>query len=231
MNILITGGTRGIGRSLAILLANDPENRILVTGRQLNALKSLSESAKFNNIVVLKLDLSLLTTQLQILNKFVFGQFDSIDVLINNAGSLVSKKFADTSEKDSRNMMEVNFFAPATLIRSFLPFMKPGAHIVNISSMGGFQGSQKFPGLALYSASKAALACLTECLAEELKDLGIKINCLALGSVQTEMLQEAFPGYKASFTTEEMAEFIKEFVLTGNKYFNGKILPVARNTP
>lgn len=231
MNILITGGTRGIGRDLALLLSKNPENRILVTGRQVNALKSLSESAEFNNIIVLALDLTLLSTQLQTLNKFVSGHFNSIDVLINNAGSLVSKKFADTSEKDSRNMMEVNFFAPATLIRTFLPLMKPGAHIVNISSMGGFQGSQKFPGLALYSASKAALACLTECLAEELKELGIKINCLALGSVQTEMLQEAFPGYKASFRTGEMAEFIMDFALKGSKYFNGKILPVALNNP
>jgi 3-oxoacyl-[acyl-carrier protein] reductase len=231
MNIIITGGTRGIGRNLAQLLAKDRSNKILVTGRQENALKSLSESAEFNNIITLTLDLTLITTQTQSLKDYVFSRFSNIDILINNAGALVSRKFTETSEKESREMMEVNFFAPATLIRTLLPLLKPGAHIVNISSMGGFQGSSKYPGLALYSASKAALASLTECLAEEFKDIGIKVNCLALGSVQTEMFEEAFPGYKAPIKAEEIAEFIMEFALNGNKYFNGKILPVAMNNP
>jgi short-subunit dehydrogenase len=231
MNIIITGGTRGIGRSLAQLLAKDPNNRILVTGRQENALKSLSESAEFNNIIILTLDLTLLTTNIQTLKDFVFSQFNSIDILINNAGALVSRRFTETSEKESRKMMEVNFFAPATIIRTLLPLMKTGAHIVNISSMGGVQGSSKYPGLSIYSSSKAALACLTECLAEEFKDIGIKVNCLALGSVQTEMFEEAFPGFRASVNAKEMAEFIMGFALNGNKYFNGKILPVAMNNP
>ena len=128
-------------------------------------------------------------------------------------------------------MMEVNFFATATIIRTLLPLMKTGAHIINISSMGGFQGSAKYRGLSLYSASKAALAILTECLAEELKEVGVKVNCLALGSVQTEMLEEAFPGYKAPVSAVDMAEFIKEFALNGSRFFNGKILPVAVMNP
>ena len=94
-------------------------------------------------------------------------------------------------------MMETNFFGPASIIRIVKPLMPAGSHIVNISSMGGFQGSAKFNGLSYYSASKAAIACLSECLAEEFKDSGVSVNCLALGAVQTEMLREAFPGYKA----------------------------------
>ncbi len=109
--------------------------------------------------------------------------------------------------------------------------MSKGSHIVNISSMGGFQGSSKYKGLSYYSASKAAIACLTECLAREFKEMGISVNCLALGSVQTEMLNEAFPGYKAPVSAEEMGEFIAEFALKGNKFFNGKILPVAVTNP
>jgi len=109
--------------------------------------------------------------------------------------------------------------------------MPSGSHIVNISSMGGFQGSAKYAGLSYYSASKAALACLTECLANEFKEYGISMNCLALGSVQTEMFEEAFPGYKAPVDVKQMAEFISGFALTGHKFFNGKILPVAVGNP
>jgi NAD(P)-dependent dehydrogenase (short-subunit alcohol dehydrogenase family) len=105
--------------------------------------------------------------------------------------------------------------------------MKKGSHILNISSMGGFQGSVKFPGLSYYSASKAALACLSECLALEFDELGIKVNCLALGSVQTEMLEEAFPGYKAPIDAKKIGEFIADFAINGNKFINGKIIPVA----
>jgi NAD(P)-dependent dehydrogenase (short-subunit alcohol dehydrogenase family) len=97
--------------------------------------------------------------------------------------------------------------------------------------MGGFQGSAKFPGLSFYSASKAALCCLTECLATELKDKSIKMNALALGSVQTEMLDKAFPGYKAPVKAEEIAEFITDFAINGHRYVNGKVLPVSLSTP
>jgi NAD(P)-dependent dehydrogenase (short-subunit alcohol dehydrogenase family) len=127
--------------------------------------------------------------------------------------------------------MEVNFIAPASIIRIVKPLMKVGSHIVNISSMGGFQGSQKYKGLSYYSASKASLACLTECLASEFLEDGISVNCLALGSVQTEMLEEAFPGFKAPVKAKEMAEFISDFAMKGHKFFNGKILPVAVNNP
>jgi NAD(P)-dependent dehydrogenase (short-subunit alcohol dehydrogenase family) len=109
--------------------------------------------------------------------------------------------------------------------------MQKGSHIVNISSMGGYQGTSKYPGLSYYSASKAALAILSECLAVEFRELGIKVNCLALGSVQTEMFSEAFPGHRASVSAEDMGEFIAEFALTGHKVFNGKILPVAISNP
>jgi NAD(P)-dependent dehydrogenase (short-subunit alcohol dehydrogenase family) len=109
--------------------------------------------------------------------------------------------------------------------------MQKGSHIVNISSMGGYQGSTKYRGLSYYSASKAALSSLTECLSEEFRESGIIVNCLALGSVGTGMLEKAFPGYKAPVNTTEMAEFISWFAINGSKIFNGKVLPVALSNP
>jgi NAD(P)-dependent dehydrogenase (short-subunit alcohol dehydrogenase family) len=97
--------------------------------------------------------------------------------------------------------------------------------------MGGVQGSAKFPGLAAYSSSKAALANLSELLAEELKEKNIRVNCLALGAAQTEMLETAFPGYKAPVTAAEMAQWVGWFAINGHRFFNGKVLPVALSTP
>jgi NAD(P)-dependent dehydrogenase (short-subunit alcohol dehydrogenase family) len=135
------------------------------------------------------------------------------------------------SDQDAREMMETNFFGPAAFTKLLVPLMSAGSHIVNISSMGGYQGSSKYRGLSIYSASKAALACLSECLAVELSETGISVNCLALGSVQTEMFESAFPGLKAPLGPKEIAGFIAYFAVNGNKYFNGKVLPVAVNNP
>ncbi|HBK70908.1 MAG TPA: short-chain dehydrogenase, partial [Flavobacteriaceae bacterium] len=106
-------------------------------------------------------------------------------------------------------------------------YLKKGSHVLAISSMGGIQGSMKFPGLAAYSSSKGAIITLFELLAEEYKEEGIAFNTLALGAVQTEMLAEAFPDYKAPTTAKEMAEYIFDFALTGNQFYNGKVLQVS----
>jgi NAD(P)-dependent dehydrogenase (short-subunit alcohol dehydrogenase family) len=161
----------------------------------------------------------------------VSDHFGRVDILVNIAGFLITKDFLDMANDEARLMMETNFFGPASLIRILKPIMPAGSHIVNITSMGGFQGSAKYKGLSYYSASKAALACLTECLANEFAEYGISVNCLALGAVQTEMLDEAFPGYKAPVDAKQMAKFISDFALNGHKFFNGKILPVAVGNP
>jgi NAD(P)-dependent dehydrogenase (short-subunit alcohol dehydrogenase family) len=229
MNIVVIGGTRGIGKEIVLILSSDPENKILVAGRNESSLKDLA--AIHQNISTVTLDLSDFDSMKDKFLSSVRENFEKIDVLINVAGAIIAKDFELTSSDEARRQMETNFIGPASVIRTLKPFMPKGAHIVNISSMGGFQGSSKFPGLSYYSASKAALACLTECLATEFKSSGIKVNCLALGAVQTEMLAEAFPGYKAPLTANEMAEYISWFALNGHKYFNGKILPVAVNNP
>jgi NAD(P)-dependent dehydrogenase (short-subunit alcohol dehydrogenase family) len=229
MNIIINGGTRGIGKETAISLAGNDNNNILVTGRSEKALKSIS--AEYSNIHTLALDISDFERQSELFLNTVLKHLKTVDILINVAGLLVAREFTKTGYDEARLMMETNFFGPAFLIKSLSPYLTKGSHIVNITSMGGFQGSSKYKGLAYYSASKAALACLTECLATEFQEAGIKVNCLSLGAVQTEMFEEAFPGFEAPVDAREMGEFIADFALKGHKFFNGKILPVAVGNP
>jgi NAD(P)-dependent dehydrogenase (short-subunit alcohol dehydrogenase family) len=229
INIVVNGGTRGIGKEVVIFLAQNTNHQIIVTGRNEKVLGSLT--ARYSNVYSIALNLSDFDKQTDSFTNQVSRHFNKVDTIINIAGTLIAKDFLEMTTDESRLIMETNFFGPASIIRILKPLMPPGSHIVNISSMGGFQGSSKYRGLSYYSASKAALACLTECLANEFREFGISANCLALGSVQTEMLEEAFPGYKAPVSAKQMAEFISNFALTGNKFFNGKILPVAVGNP
>ena len=229
MNIIINGGSSGIGKETALFLGQDINNQIIVTGRNIKALHAVS--ASFPNIHALQTDISIPEELSEDLIEKVRKFFPKVDVLINMAGSLVSKEFMMLKDSDARMMMETNFFGPAAVIRILKPLMEKGSHIINISSMGGYQGSTKFKGLSYYSASKAAIACLSECLAEEFRDSGISVNCLALGAVQTEMLGEAFPGYKAPVKASEIAPFISYFALNGQKFMNGRIIPVALGNP
>jgi len=141
------------------------------------------------------------------------------------------KPFEETTSEEFENIYKVNVFGVANLTRICLPFLQKGSHVVTISSMGGIQGSMKFAGLSAYSSSKGAVITLSELLAEEYIEKGIAFNVLALGAVQTEMLEEAFPGYKAPLTAIEMANYIFDFTLTGNKYYNGKVLQVTSSNP
>lgn len=231
MNIVVIGGSRGIGKEIVAIFARDPNNQILVTGRNEQALKIIADECTNNNVTYTIIDLMSFEKHSDYFKEQIYSRFSRVDILINNAGLLVVKNFIESSADEGRQMMETNFFGPSTVIRILVPVMAKGSHIVNISSMGGYQGSVKYRGLAWYSASKAALAVLTECLAEEFSELGISVNCLALGSVQTEMFNSAFPGAKAMLNPDEIAEFITDFALKGNRYFNGKILPVALKNP
>jgi 3-oxoacyl-[acyl-carrier protein] reductase len=229
MNIVINGASRGIGKATALFLAQDINNKLIITGRNITALNAIAAASP--NIYPLRTDISEPKELPETLKKPVSEHFSNIDVLINMAGSLVSQEFMKMKDSDARNMMETNFFGPAAAIRILKPLMNRGSHILNISSMGGYQGSTKFRGLSYYSASKAAIACLSECLAEEFRDSGISVNCLALGAVGTEMLAEAFPGYNAPVEAGEIASFISYFALNGQKFMNGRIIPVALSNP
>lgn len=224
-NIIITGTSRGIGFELVQLFANEG-HQVLALSRNADPIEKLH----LKNVTSLSVDLSQ-EAELSKVTSFIEKHWKSVDILINNAGKLVNKPFTEISTQDFIDVYTVNVFAVATLTRLTIPYLSKNAHVVNISSIGGVQGSVKFPGLAAYSSSKGALLTLTELLAEEYKDAGISFNALALGAVQTEMLEEAFPGYKAPVTANDMATYIYNFALTGNKFYNGKILEVSSSTP
>jgi short-subunit dehydrogenase len=229
MNIVVNGGTRGIGREVVNSLASKDNNTIFVTGRNKELLADIASI--YSNVYTMSLDISGIKKKSEEYVSEIKNKLGTVDIMINIAGQMIPESFMEIDDDKARSMMETNFFGPATAIRLLVPLMHQESHIINISSMGGFQGSSKYPGLSYYSASKAAIACLTECLAVELKQFGIKVNCLALGAVQTEMLAEAFPGYAAPVSSEEMGEYIAGFALTGQKFYNGKILPVAVTNP
>ena len=224
-NIIITGTSRGIGFELVKLFANTGHN-VLALSRNAEPISNLSLS----NVTALSFDLSKPEGYKRI-ESFIKTEWQHVDILINNAGVLLNKPFSETSMQDFEQVYKTNVFGVTEMTRMVIPFMKKDSHVVTISSMGGVQGSVKFPGLAAYSSSKGAVITLTELLAEEYKETGPSFNVLALGAVQTEMLEKAFPDYKAQTTALEMAQYILEFALTGNQFYNGKLLQVSNSTP
>lgn len=233
MNIVLTGASSGIGFETALEFTLNKENKVVCIARSADKLRKLLEIAKGINpdCTLLPVEFDIVNDDYAALIPFLKEKLGNIDILINNAGALINKPFSETSAADLASMFESNVLGHFNMIQNLLPLMGSGSHIVNIGSMGGFQGSVKFPGLSAYSASKAALHTLTECLAFELLETGIKVNCLALGSAQTEMLEQAFPGYQSPVLAFEMGKYVADFARTGHKFFNGKILPVAVTTP
>lgn len=224
--IVVLGASRGIGASIVKIFAQNNDFQIIALSRNLSRMQEQFEA--FDNVYSYAFDLSSVNVREKA--EEIFTKFKKIDILINNAGALVNKPFAELSHDDISLSFQVNIIGVMGVTQAAVGFMSQ-AHIVNISSIGGFQGSVKFPGLSAYSTSKAALCGFTELFAEEYKDTAITMNCLCLGAVQTEMLEEAFPGYLAPLSADEMASYITEFALNGNKWMNGKIIPVSLTTP
>ncbi len=233
MNVIITGASSGVGFEAALEFILNPKNKVLCLARNADKLKKLYEIAVglSPECQLFPVTFDIVYGDYQTLISFIKEHLGQVNILINNAGLLVNKPFTETTENDLADMLSANVISHFKMIKAVLPFMDKGSHIVNIGSMGGFQGSVKFKGLAAYSASKSALHTLTECLALEFVEQGIKVNCLALGSVQTEMLELAFPNYESPVLAFEMGKYVADFAQTGHKFFNGKVLPVAVSTP
>ncbi|MFT6747586.1 MAG: 3-oxoacyl-[acyl-carrier protein] reductase [Glaciecola sp.] len=224
MNILITGVSRGIGEELLNLaIKSDNITRIFACTSSGEAFKD-NKKVKFLQFNFNEQE------SIEALAASIDGA--EINIMINNAGFLQQQLYKDMTLTDAKKIFDINFWGPYMLIQILLPnLIKGKGHVVNIGSMGGFQGSGKFSGLSVYSASKAALANLTECLAEEHKDHHVSFNCLALGAVDTEMLKKAFPTYKADITPYTMAKFILNFAMNSGSVINGKVIPVSTSTP
>lgn len=224
-NIIITGTSRGIGFELVHIFANQGHN-VLALSRNAQPVNNLH----FENITSFAFDLGNPDDYKKV-ETFIKEEWKQVDVLINNAGTIVNKPFAETTMADFEHVYKTNVFGVAEMTRTVLPFMPKDGHVLSVSSMGGVQGSMKFAGLSAYSSSKGAVITLTELLAEEYKESGPSFNVLALGAVQTEMLEEAFPGYQAPSSAKQMADYMADFALTGHKFYNGKMLQVSNSTP
>jgi NAD(P)-dependent dehydrogenase (short-subunit alcohol dehydrogenase family) len=224
-NIVITGTSRGIGFELAKLFAKNG-HKVLAISRNTKPL----EAVNHKNISLLSVDIAK-NADVKKVTDFIEKNWKQVDVLINNAGKLINKPFTELTSDDFLEVYKVNVFGVAEITKNLIPFLQKGSHVVTISSMGGIQGSMKFPGLAAYSSAKGAVITLSELLAEEYKEQQIAFNVLAIGAVQTEMLEEAFPDYKAPLSATEMANYIHDFSLSGNKFYNGKVLQVSSTTP
>ena len=224
--VIVTGTSRGIGYEL-VKLFSKAGHKVLSLSRNNKPTSELNDP----NVTSLSFDLNNLSDFSEV-NDFIKKEWNNnVDILINNAGSLINKPFLETSAEDFKNVFSTNVFGVAELIKCVIPYMSASGHVVAISSMGGVQGSIKFSGLSAYSSSKGAVITLTELLAEEYKETGPSFNVLALGAVQTEMLEEAFPGYKASVSADQMANYIFDFSVNGNKLYNGKLMQVSSSTP
>lgn len=224
-HILITGTSRGIGFELVKVLANQGHH-VFALSRNDHPVAEL----KLKNVHSLSCDLGDESSINEAVD-YIKSHTKQLDILVNNAGQFLNQAFENTNLTDVRSVYETNIFGVFALTSKLINTFSQISHTVNISSMGGIQGSVKFPGLAAYSSSKAALICLTELLAEEYKESNMAFNCLALGAVQTEMLEEAFPGMEAPVSSEEMATYIANFALTGHQFYNGKTLQVSNSTP
>ncbi|MFK5854527.1 MAG: SDR family oxidoreductase [Bacteroidota bacterium] len=235
MNIIVTGASSGIGYQTVMELAITNEHSIVVISRSKASLENLKaevESTTKSKVHVINFDLGsndFSKLFIEIDNCFQLSNGNFVDILINNAGYLVNKPFAELTMDDWQKSFDVNLFGSVKLIKILFPHFnrKETSHIVNISSMGGVQGTIKFPGLSAYSSSKASVNVLTESLAAEFENENIRTNALSLGAVQTEMLNKAFPDYKAPVTANQMGHYIADFALNGHKLMNGRIIQVS----
>ena len=220
--IVVTGTSSGIGHQICIQAAK-MNFHVISVSRNIEPLKDIDGVESFSIDITNKDSVDEFITNLK-------SKKIKIDILINNAGYLVSELFGDTTYDSFKKTFDVNVFGLAEITRSLIPIINSDGHVINISSIGGVNGSKKFPGLSAYSSSKAAVIALTEVLAEEYQD-GPSFNVLALGAVQTKMLKEAFPDYNADTKPEEMAKYILDFAINGNKLFNGKLISVSNSNP
>lgn len=223
--VIITGTSRGIGFKLAQKFAKC-DFQVLALSRNKEPLEAL----QLKNITTISVDICK-NEDLKKVENYLNKNWDEVDILIHNAGFLINRPFENLTKEDFLRVYDVNVFGVVGLTQLCIPYLKKGSHVVTISSMGGIQGSIKFPGLAAYSSAKGAVITLSELLAEEYKEQEIAFNVLALGAVQTEMLAEAFPDYQAPLQAIDMADYIYHFATTAQNYYNGKVLQVSNTTP
>lgn len=193
---LVTGAGRGIGRAVAVSLAKEGA-RVIVCARSENELNETAQQLAAANGEAETIVCDMADEKAVIaLFAHIQTNYGTLDILVNNAGIFSGAYIEDVSMVEYHRVMQVNAAAVFLSCREAFGLMKAkGGSIVNVSSLSGVQGATKFPGFSAYCASKFAVIGITEALAEEGKQCGIRVNAVAPGSVDTEMLREAFPGF------------------------------------
>jgi short-subunit dehydrogenase len=213
--ILITGASGGIGRALAQQAAQAGA-RVALTARSADKLDALAAAlhATGAEVIAVPADVTVEDDRQRLLQT-VADQFGGLDVLVNNAGVGSFGHFAGSSEAILRQVMEVNFFAPAELIRLAIPLLTEGREpaIVNISSMCGRRALPAWPE---YSASKYALCGLTEALRGEMARFDIDVLLILPGLTRSDLARHLLRNegrMKIDFTTGMAPEQVAERIL------------------
>ena len=227
--VCITGCSRGLGFELINSFINETDYHIAAVTRNGLKLKERIDKADLKGrVTIIEGDITTEIGRDMVYNEL--SALPKLGCLIHNAGKLLFKPFEEIKAEELHDIYNVNVFAPFLLTQKLLPLMK-NTHTIMISSVGGVEGSMKFAGLSAYSSSKAALNCLTEMLSEEFKGSANVFNCLALGSVDTEMFNSAFPSATASATPKEMSDYIVSFAEKAPKIMRGKIISLSVSNP
>lgn len=195
--IVVTGGGNGVGRELVLLLLAKGATVVAV---DIN-IDALNETAKIagnsNCLFVYQVDIS----DKEAVNSFaekVIKEHKEIDGIINNAGIIQPFIHLNELEMDRiERVMNINFYGMLYMVKAFLPHLlkRPEAHIVNVSSMGGFL---PVPGQSVYGASKAAVKLLSEGLSSELIDTNVKVSVIIPGGIATDIKKNSDIAYQVS---------------------------------
>jgi len=224
IEIVITGASRGIGLELMKLCATH-QHKVMGVARNFPAVKGDWEFFKGS--------ISETEALVAAIKRQQGASHARLRILVHNAGQVINRSFEEITDEQLQQLWELNFRAPFSLTRSLITWLgaADAAHVIYIGSMGGFQGSVRYSGLSAYSAVKSAGASLMESLAAEYSETGIRFNALALGAVQTEMLQASIPDFDAGLKPFDMAHYIYTFMMEGYKVMNGAVVPVRRGNP
>ncbi len=186
--VVVTGASRGIGKSIAELFANNDYNVLINFNNSEKSAFELYKKLKNRGLSVNKFKADVANrNEVELMMKFCIHEFGSIDVLISNAGISQEKMFIDITDEDFNAMINVNlksvFYCSQEVLKYMIP-MKKGK-IINISSIWGMVGASCE---VHYSATKAGIIGLTKALAKELGPSNIQVNCIAPGIIQTDMI-------------------------------------------
>lgn len=187
---IVTGANRGLGKAISRKLAEEGAH-VIMAGRNEEALEKAVEELKKEGLSAegFRTDVTK-EKEVAALAEFAVEKYGKIDILVNNAGISKEIKLAEISMETWDEIMEVNLRSVVLMTKAVLPYMieKKDGNIVNIGSGAAIRG---LPGSCAYSASKAAVVCLTQALGDEVREYNIRCNVVCPGPIDTELFQKS----------------------------------------